>query len=102
MGLVVADSNVREYQSTGSIRDIHNAIKDLWRLPVLCCSVELYKFCVSLQDKLPLNHRAGKWNRTMAGDIIQELQSLGNVEQALTSRIWRNHKHDYPIFMIFI
>ena len=66
--------------------------------------VELYSFCVSLQGNVTAGLTGlGSGIGSIAGGIIQELQSLGSVEQALTGNVFGGiTSMTSPTFMIFI
>ena len=108
VGLVVAGFECAiEYQSgRGSIRDTSlNAIKGFMAASLFSVvPIELYKFCVSLQGQVTAGITGlGSGIGALAGNIIQELQSLGSVEQALTGQVFGGLKSmTSPILMIFI
>ena len=99
VGLVVAGFECAiEYQSgRGSIRDMAASLFSV-------VPIELYKFCVSLQGQVTAGITGlGSGIGALAGNIIQELQSLGSVEQALTGQVFGGLKSmTSPILMIFI
>lgn len=108
VGLVVAGFECAiEYQSgRGSIRDTAlNAVKGFMAAALFSVvPVELYSFCVSLQGNVTAGLTGlGSGIGSIAGGIIQELQSLGSVEQALTGNVFGGiTSMTSPTFMIFI
>lgn len=108
VGLVVAGFECAiEYQSgRGSIRATSlNAIKGFMAASLFSVvPIELYKFCISLQGQVTAGITGhGSGIGALAGNIIQELQSLGSVEQALTGQVFGGLKSmTSPILMIFI
>lgn len=108
VGLVVAGFECAiEYQSgRGSIRDTSlNVVKGFMAASLFSVvPVELYKFCVSLQGQVTAGITGlGNGIGTLAGDIIQKLQSLGSMDQALTGQVFGGiTSMTSPIFMIFI
>ncbi|WP_270809990.1 conjugal transfer protein TrbL family protein [Hungatella effluvii] len=108
VGLVVAGFECAiEYQSgRGSIRDTSlNALKGFMAASLFSVvPVELYKFCISLQGQVTAGLTGlGSGFGTLAGEIIQKLQSLGSMEQALTGNVFGGiTSMTSPAFMIFI